>query len=146
VLAGWLLLSGCDSLFGPKALGKAECRPRKLTHVDACQGEDTTFQECHFYFRASGVPDRAWCEALAASAMTSAGGPPVCDFSKPAAWAKVSCTGYQVAKDWNCYECKADELESSRAYLYAYDPQCSRGSELVTCNYALQKAAARLAK
>ena len=124
-------------------LSGADCKARRLARVDACAGEDESFQECKFYFRASGVPERSWCEALP-SAPPSGGALPRCDWSAPAAWAPVSCALYNVHGAARCFGCFDSGAEASKTYMYAYDAHCDRGIEQVTCNFDPGQAGSKL--
>ena len=133
-----LLGFGCDSnssglMGGVSTLSGTDCKPRKLTKMQTCTGEDHSFQECGFFFRASGVPDRSWCEALAAQAQGSSPSP-ACDWNNPAAWRPVACATYNVHGAARCFSCADAQPEAGKTYVYAYDANCSRGIEQVTCN------------
>jgi hypothetical protein len=140
-----LLVVACD-LSSSKRLELSDCRARKLIRTDTCKGRDEGFQECRFYLRAGGVPNRSWCEELASSAHPSTSELPECDFDKPAAWAKVNCGIYRLPGKLTCYACVASKREAQRTYVYGYDAACSHGFEQVTCNYDPVRAGIELQK
>lgn len=138
-----LVTTSCNPL--SRTLSGDDCKTRKLTHVDNCSGLDSGFQECRFYFRASGSPERPWCKSMSQIAKADADAHlPTCDFSKPTSWSRVSCSSYNIVGAGGCYACIVDEPESRRTYLYAYTPDCARGIEQVTCNFDPHEASAKL--
>lgn len=150
LVVGLALLAGlgCDSsswgsLGTSRKLSGTDCKPRKLTKMQTCAGEDHGFQECGFFFRATGVPDKSWCEALAAQAQASSPSPP-CDWAKPAAWRPVACSTYNIHGAARCFSCSDSQPEAGKTYVYAYDANCDHGLEQVTCNVAAERAGADL--
>ena len=133
---------GCDPT--SRKLSGTDCRPRKLTKMQTCAGEDHGFQECGFFFRATGVPDRRWCEGFTAQEV--AGEPRLrrCDWNSPAAWTRVSCATYNTHGAASCFACDDSAPEARKTYVYAYDATCTRGIEQVTCNVAAEGAGAGL--
>jgi hypothetical protein len=149
----------CKPLFGAKLSGD-ECRPRALSKMDSCEGEDESWQECRFYFRATGVPETQWCESLAKTARKD----PLWDQSNAArdcvndeecawnacddvsSWRRVRCVPYGLVGGWTCYECNDGYAETFKTYVYAYNDDCTRGAEQVTCNFDPLNAAQNLGK
>jgi hypothetical protein len=128
---------GCDPT--SSKLSGADCKPRKLAKMQTCAGEDHGFQECGFFFRATGVPEKSWCAALGAQAQ--AGGPILrCDWGNPAAWRRVACATYNIHGSARCFVCSDSQPEAAKTYVYAYDANCSHGLEQVTCNVAAERA------
>jgi hypothetical protein len=140
-----LLVPSAGRLYGSRSLALGDCRTRKLTAVESCRGEDSSFQECHYYFRAVGTPDHAWCRALLAAADRPRE-PTACDFRSPSRWAEVECRRYGLARFDRCFLCFEGEMEASRAYAYAYDDLCNHGAEQVTCNVDPSEAGLLLAE
>jgi hypothetical protein len=138
----FLVGASCDP--SSRTLSGDDCKARKLTHVDDCSGKDESFQECHFYFRALGSPDQSWCKSMPRIATPEPANLPVCDFSKPSSWSRVSCSSYNITGAGGCYACTVDEPESSRTYVYAYSTDCLRGVEQVTCNFDPHEASKQL--
>ena len=113
------------------------CKPQKMINQEECVGENKSFTECRFFFRAFGVPETQWCTQLKEQASSNI--PiPACDFDHPQKWAKVSCSEYQFDEALDCYACNISQLESNRSYVYAYNADCSKGIEQVTCNTSPQ--------
>ena len=109
------------------------CKPKKMSKQGECVGEDNSFTECRFFFRVFGVPESQWCMQLKEQAASDIP-VPACDFDNPQKWAKVSCSAYQFNEALDCYACNISQLESNRSYVYAYNSDCSKGIEQVTCN------------
>ncbi len=142
VVAGLLLGGlGCDPT--QRKLSGTDCKPRKLARMQTCAGEDHGFQECGFSFRATGVPDKTWCEALTKQAPV-AGPASRCDWAKPATWKSVACATYNVHGAARCFTCSDAQPEAAKTYVYAYDSSCSHGIEQVTCNVDPTRAGADL--
>lgn len=134
---------GCDWLSPSAKLSGSDCKPRKLTRVDACVGEDRSFQECHFYYRATGVADRAWCQAM--SSVTAVGGELAgCTWDSTQGWAAVPCSRYDIYGRARCFACVSGSHEATITHVYAYDAGCERGLEQVTCNVDPVQAAHKL--
>jgi len=111
----------------------AHCRPRNLTTVDACWGFDASFQECRFYYAATGVPDAAFCNSLVSRAIGTRS--PPCGLDSPAGWADVDCSRYAL-DDWSrCFVCKVNGPEAAHTYVYGYKDDCTAAIEQVTCNF-----------
>jgi hypothetical protein len=138
------LMLGCVET--ERKLTEQDCHTKKLESVDACNGLDDGFQECHFYFRALGTPNRDWCTRLQTSARTPEQGPMRCDFDKPETFTRVECATHGVFGNVDCYMCGAAATEATKAYVYAYRKDCSRGLEQVTCNVRAEVAATKLGR
>ena len=121
-----------------KETSTISCNPQKMRTQEDCVGEDSTFAECRFFFRAYGVPDTQWCMQLKKQASHKQS-IPECNFEEPQQWAKVSCLDYQFDGALDCYACNIAQMESNRSYVYAYNDDCSSGIEQVTCNTDPQK-------
>ena len=151
-----LLAAGCCQT--PSNLDlDGKCKPRTLIKMDSCQGEDRSFQECRFYFRATGQADNAWCQSLAEATETepskecdsqnsndkdSACDPEAC--KSPSAFKRVDCDKYGVQDQATCYTCADVKREANKNYVYIYSPDCSRGAEKVTCKYSPTTATSKL--
>jgi hypothetical protein len=140
------LASLACNLFKHEPLSFNDCKPRKLTRMSTCHGENSGFQECRFYFRATGTPDRAWCEALLAIPLATGQPPSVCEPSVAATWQHASCADYNIAGPAHCFLCPGTQGEARTTYLYAYSADCTQALEQVTCNYDPQQAASRLGR
>jgi hypothetical protein len=146
-LRRWLLvLCLCSSSCDPASSKQSgvDCRPRKLARVQACTGEDHGFQECRFFFRARGVPQRAWCEAMPSAAPLTDGALAPCRWDVPLTWSRVACAKYNVRGPASCFACVVAEPEAARTYVYAYDAGCGQGIEQVTCNFDAVEAGVKL--
>ncbi len=137
----WLLLSGPSHFMseGKGPLGPGDCRTA-LAQTTSCAGEDTSFQECHYRFRAEGVPSAPVCAAFLASA---AGGPaPVdagsgCLETSPGEWTEVACASVHIETALRCFRCVDATPEAARVLVQAFDARCERGVVLKSCNQAL---------
>jgi hypothetical protein len=132
-VAAVLFFASGGPLGKSRRLGAGDCHPRKLTAIESCRGQDSSFQECLFYFRALGTPDLAWCRA-ALGATGRSEEPTACDFESPSKWGEVDCRRYGLAAFDRCFQCRTGELEASQTYTYGYDHGCTRAVEQVTCN------------
>ena len=119
----------------------SDCRT-SLAMTTACRGQNSSFQECHYYFRAEGVPDPQVCTAFLAGpdagpAARVDEGP--CPETRPAGWQTVACEDYHLdAKMVCCFRCfDGSQPESGRALLQAFDRACERGIVLKSCNEPL---------
>ncbi len=119
----------------------SDCRT-SLAKTTGCQGEDTSFQECHYHFRADGIPDAKVCAAFlawpqadpaAASAVEN-----TCPETLPSGWENVPCENYGLAATMVCFHCfDGSRPEAARRLLQAFDPSCEHGIVLKSCNEAL---------
>jgi len=112
--------------------------------MQTCTGEDHGFQECGFSFRAIGVPEKSWCEALVAENVASDGPLKRCNWDNPAAWTRVACAVYNVHGAARCFGCDDPQPEAGKTYVYAYDAACTHAVEQVTCNVDPVQAGAKL--
>jgi hypothetical protein len=144
LLVVWVCSGACDPTASKSKLSGADCKPRKLAQLQACAGEDHGFQERRFFFRASGVPERAWCEALPSVEPPPDGALDTCSWDTPRGWSPVACAKYNVQGAARCVACVVVEPEAARSYVYAYDASCSRGIEQVTCNFDAVEAGKKL--
>ena len=78
------------------------CKPKKMRTQEDCVGENKSFTECRFFFRAFGVPDTEWCMQLKKQDAEKQS-IPACNFEGPQQWAKVSCVDYQFDGALDCY-------------------------------------------
>jgi len=131
---------GCDK----STLSGSDCKPRKLVQLQSCSGEDHSFQECGFSFRATGVPDKRWCAGLTSAQPATATSLGRCDWVNPAAWTRVACASYNIHGVANCFACNDSAPEAAKTYVYAYDAGCTRGLEQVTCNVDAAQAGRKL--
>ncbi len=141
-LALLLAGTGCDPT--SRKLSGVDCKPRKLTKMQSCAGEDHGFQECSFFFRATGTPEKSWCEALGAPELVSESSLRRCDWTSPAAWQRVACATYNIHGAARCFACSESATEAAKTYVYAYDASCSHGVEQVTCNVGAAQAGVKL--
>ena len=123
-----LILLACES--DPT---RGLCYPKHIDPMTKCQGSNTSFQECRYYFRATGMPDQSWCRGIQQNSRQYTE-LPECDFSTPNSWGKVSCTPYGLDSALLCFGCSVNRPEAAQTYIYAYDEACSTGIEQVTCN------------
>jgi hypothetical protein len=104
-----------------------------LARTDSCQGESDGFTECHYQFRAEGLPREARCRAF----LTSKDVPLEsghCTYESPAGWRKVACEGHGLPTSFECFRCDVDEHERARHYVDAFAEGCRREIVLVGCN------------
>lgn len=134
---------GCDWFSTSHKLAGSDCKPRKLSKLEACAGEDRSFQECYFYWRASGVADHAWCEALS-GAQPSGGELSRCTWDTPSGFTQVACDTFNIHGKARCFACKDGHREAALTYVFAYDEGCARSIEQVSCNADPVQAAAKL--
>jgi hypothetical protein len=144
-LVHWAATNGFG-LGSARRLSTTDCRARKLIRTDHCVGFDDSWIECKYYFRARGVPDRGWCQALAAISRAPASALPQCDFAAAGAWAPVSCAEYRFDSALRCFGCREGGNENNRTYVYAYDAACAVGIEQVTCNFDPQRVGRAIAE
>jgi hypothetical protein len=168
-LAGLALVAGVAwLLYTPLDSGRitlASCRPHQLKKIEACWGEDDSWIECHFQYRARGVPDEAFCRGLLSSAGAQIPVPPTpAHDSAPAAdafgpskgssesscfdsaqlWNEVDCRYFSLSEWQRCFSCGWGEHEAGHTYLYATNDTCAAAIEQVTCNVPPLSAAKRL--
>jgi len=130
-----LFTTSCDLLGGARGLSDTDCKPRHLNAMHSCTGTDSSFQECQFYFRATGVPDHNWCASVTKSSAQELSALSECDLAHPESWSRVRCAHYGILGAALCYGCISDDHhETRKTYVYAYSSDCSRGLEQVTCN------------
>jgi hypothetical protein len=131
----WLLVAAAAatacSWFGERDLQRSDCKTKSLRSVDFCRGHDSSWQECRYCFRAIGKADPAWCRELATKALVPAD---PCTFADAATWSPIACDVVGFQEDARCYTCTQPGPEMSRIYVQAYDRDCLRGAEQVTCN------------
>ena len=147
--ASWLAFKGVRrglDEFGGLQGGKgsiaqsSECRT-SLSMTTACQGENSSFQECHYHFRAEGVPDPRVCAAFLAGpdagpAPSADDGP--CPETHPAGWEGVACQDFHLDAKMVCFRCSdRSHLEAGRELLQAFDRSCDQGVVLKSCNEPL---------
>jgi hypothetical protein len=146
---GWLVLS-----LGTHALqeGKGEidqasnCRTL-LAKTTACHGEDTSFKECHYHFRADGIPDPQVCAAFLASprdGSVAEAGSSHCPEASPAGWGGVSCEDYGLDPTMVCFRCMdKSSPETARFLLQGFDRSCEHGIVLKSCNEPIPQGGER---
>ena len=119
-----------------------DCRTA-LLKTTSCSGEDTSFQECHYHFRAEGIPDRQVCAAYLASGNGASDDRVVkCLETSPAGWTRVPCAGRDLGSsgvaagdaDFVCFACSDGGLENARSLLQAFDRSCQHAVVLKSCN------------
>ncbi len=131
--AAVLLVANAGPLGRSRQLWLRDCRPRKLATMDTCRGQDSSFQECRYYLRATGTPDVAWCRAMLAAADRPEE-PTACDLESPRSWAVVDCGRYGLSAFDRCFLCVTGEPEARRTYVHGYDRRCTEAAEQVTCH------------
>jgi hypothetical protein len=124
----------------------SDCRT-SLTKTTACHGEDTSFQECRYHFRADGIPDAQVCAAFLASprggSVAEAGASP-CAETSPAGWGGVSCEDYGLDPKMVCFRCTdKSSPETVRHLLQGFDRSCEHGIVLKSCNEPLPQEGER---
>ena len=133
-MSGFWLLWGCFSSTTPKKK-EPSCSPYQLESLTSCAGKDRSFQECRFHLRATGTPNKAWCESLRREAKSA---PPVdgrCSRESPALWQRVDCATYALANVTDCYLCNdIQQAETNRIHIYGYNSGCTYAIEQSTCN------------
>jgi hypothetical protein len=139
--------------------GPDDCRTA-LAMTTTCRGENSGFQECHYHFRAEGLPDPALCAAFLARPGTEPLAPAVttvtalavsadggaahagCPENDPGGWQRVACEDYKVDATMVCFLCLDDSRpETARQIVQAFDRSCERGVVLKACNEPLRSAA-----
>lgn len=122
-----------------------QCRSA-LLETESCEGEDTSFQECRYQFRAVGKPKPDVCRKFLAREGRSAGEMPsfagACPETSPMSWRPVDCADFGIGPGFTCFRCDDPELERARHLLVAYDAGCQRGVVLKSCNQPLPKKVA----
>lgn len=144
VLGWWVLASlGKLDLFGEsRPLSAPEQCRSALRKTHRCEGEDTSFQECRYHFRAEGEPDPGVCQSFLSgerrgSAEKSVLAREACPETSPAPWRRVDCAPFAIGAEFTCFRCDEPELERARQLLVAYDANCRRGIVLKSCNQPL---------
>jgi hypothetical protein len=137
-----LTLARCDRDFTYGEFDDPKHCHTALAQVATCRGEDTSFQECHFRYRADGTPNAQVCAAFLGAA--DAGPAEIesatkehCPERSPIGWEKVPCARFHVDPSWTCFTCAEHELEVGRTLVQAFDPSCGRGVVLKACNEPL---------
>jgi hypothetical protein len=128
------LFSGSKKLTAP-----SDCKTA-LLETTSCRGEDRSFQECLYYFRADGVPQPDVCHAflkVADSAVAADAGVSGCNERSPAEWKRIACGGYKLPADYTCFACSSDRPETSRQLVQAFTAACDRAIVLKGCNVDL---------
>jgi hypothetical protein len=115
-----------------------------LAMTTSCHGEDTSFQECHYHFRADGEPDPRICQAFLNGFPAAAPHTPStleepsydeCRPSSPAGWSPANCADYGVDGTMRCFRCRQRRGDVSvEETVQAFDATCARGVVLVGCN------------
>jgi hypothetical protein len=123
----------------------SDCRT-SLAETTSCQGEDTSFQECHYHLRAEGVPDANLCALFLATVDGVPAPDPQhapCPETSPAGWTRVACGAYRLDATMACFTCvDGSKPETGRLLLQAFDRTCRRGVVLKSCNEPLSAAIA----
>lgn len=117
-----------------------QCRTA-LLETKSCRGEDSSFQECHYYFRAEGVPRTEVCRAFANVPMDSAApdaGDSECSETSPSAWKRIACGDYELPASFACFSCSNAQPEAARHLVQAFAPACDRAIVLKSCNVDLR--------
>jgi hypothetical protein len=107
-----------------------------------CRGEDTSFQECHYYFRAEGVPRADVCRAFLDISETERApdaGVQGCSELSPAEWKRVPCGDFMLPADFACFSCSSQQPEASRELVQAFTPMCDRAIVVKGCNVDIAK-------
>jgi hypothetical protein len=140
---GWVALKAASYPFLQEGKGTIDdpsvCHT-SLAKTTACRGSDTSWQECHYQFRADGIPDADVCASflaapIDASASTTAGQP--CPEMSPAGWRRIACERFRLDATMACFYCVDGRLESARQVVQAFAPSCERGVVLKSCNQEL---------
>jgi hypothetical protein len=124
----------------------SDCRT-SLAKTTACHGKDTSFQECHYHYRADGIPNAQVCAAFLAGprvgAVAEAGSSP-CPETSPVGWEGVSCEDYGLDPKMACFRCiDHSSPETARALLQGFDRTCEHGIMLKSCNEPLPQEGER---
>jgi len=117
-----------------------QCRTA-LLETKSCRGEDSSFQECHYYFRAEGVPRAETCRAFANAPIDGAAPDAVdgeCSETSPSAWKRITCGDYELPASFACFSCSNVRPEASRQLVQAFAPACDRAIVLKSCNVDLR--------
>jgi hypothetical protein len=131
------------NLFGGSAkFSKPEDCKTPFVETKSCRGEDSSFQECYWFFRAEGVPDRAVCQSY-----LRRGAPPFpsarsCDARSPQGWQNIPCAGVRLSATSTCFACRVPEPEAARHYVQAFDSTCTQAILLAACNAPIERAIA----
>jgi hypothetical protein len=130
----------------------SQCKT-SLLETTSCRGEDTSFQECHYFLRAEGVPRPEVCRAFLAKVTNARSGPAnpdaghgECSEVSPADWRRVPCSDYQLAGDLACLSCVSERHEAARTLVQAFTPACDRAIVLKGCNVDLTKVSFPVSK
>jgi hypothetical protein len=109
----------------------SDCRT-SLAKTTACHGKDTTFQECHYHYRADGIPDAQVCAAFLAGprdGSVAEAGSIACPETSPVGWEGVSCEDYGLDPKMACFRCIDHSApETARALLQGFDRSCEQAS------------------
>jgi hypothetical protein len=141
----------CEKCAGPSGGARIDtpdqCRTA-LLEVKSCHGEDRSFQECLYHFRADGVPRSEVCRAFlapdggstTATSPPSEGGSARCNELSPIGWRRVPCGEFKLPPDLACFVCADPAPEANRTILQAYSERCDRAVVLKACNTDLASA------
>ena len=118
-----------------------QCRTA-LLETKSCRGEDSSFQECHYYFRAEGVPRAEVCRAFSDASLDSKApldpGASECNETSPSGWKSIACGDYELPASFACFSCANVRPEASRQLVQAFAPACDRAIVLKSCNVNLR--------
>jgi hypothetical protein len=135
---GWAVVRFVGALdpFAKQTLDSPGDCHTTLAKTTSCHGEDSSFQECMYHFRAEGSPDPALCREFLASTPASRGAPATngCVETSSVGWQYAYCGEYGLEGYAQCYRCVEHRPENHREIVEAFDPSCTRGVVLVGCN------------
>ncbi len=133
---------GSSTFRGSTRLDSPEQCRTALLETKSCRGEDSSFQECHYYFRAEGVPRAEVCRAFSDASLDSGApldpGASECNETSPSAWKRVACGDYELPVTFACFSCANVRPEASRQLVQAFAPACDRAIVLKSCNVELR--------
>jgi len=144
-LAGGVLVAtvGVCVLAGVWALGEAgpepitTCRTPLVGDV-TCRGADGSWIECDWSFHATGRPEPELCRRfLTLPAGHRPRGEPA-DYDDVRAFAPSDCGAFALPAGLRCFTGSRHESEATNRYLQAFDPACTRGVVLRSCNARLR--------
>jgi hypothetical protein len=133
----WIVLETA-TLLGPRTLHPDDCRTA-LVETLSCLGEDRSFQECLYHFRAEGVPDPAMCRAFVLGNPKVTGSSDRCPPGDPSSWRPVECRDYALGSEYRCFLCVDNAShERNRSVLQAFRTSCDHAVVLAACNSPLR--------